>query len=90
MTLNEVMDRFEVPATVRYAAGMMMAMKGMSLDDTLGLQIDRAAERVRITLAGSTVLDAPFDEIEAGIRDDGSGLALDGGGPAGGPGLAGA
>lgn len=90
MTLNGLMDYFEVPAAARYVAGGMLAMKGMSLDDPIGINFDRAGQRVRVSFAGQTVADATFDQIEAVVNLDGPSPTVDCGYPVGSVDLGGA
>jgi hypothetical protein len=83
MKLRELMENLGVPPMLQTMVSLPLAMKGIDLDADIRLQIDRAAERVRISVAGTTVLDATFDQIEQTVPDDGAGPAVDDGRPAG-------
>jgi hypothetical protein len=82
ITVQGLMDLVNVPPALQYMASGLLMAKGIMLNDIIGVQIDRGAERLRVTLADEVLVDTTFAEIETGICDDGPGPAVDGGTPA--------
>lgn len=66
MTVRDLLERVPVSPLIRTAIRSTLAMVAPgSLDASIGLKIDRAAERVRLDLDGRPALECSFDEAES-------------------------